>query len=62
MDRARELGFELPMRDTATDAAARPDLIARGGKSQVPCLFVNDKPMYESATIVSFLEHDVQIA
>lgn len=62
MDRARELGFQLPMRDTEKDAQARPDLIAKGGKGQVPCLFINDKPMYESASIVSFLEHDVQTA
>ena len=62
MESAHALGFKLATRDTEADPQARPDLVSKGGKGQVPCLFINDKPMYESATIISFLEHDVQAA
>lgn len=31
-------------------------LIAVGGKRQVPCLFVDGKPLYESSDIVAWLK------
>lgn len=31
------------------------DLIHIGGKKQVPCLVINDKPLYESEDIVAYL-------
>jgi glutaredoxin len=30
-------------------------LISVGGKNQVPCLFINGKPMYESDDIIVYL-------
>lgn len=29
-------------------------LIKVGGKSQVPCLFIDNKPLYESSDIISY--------
>ena len=33
----------------------REDLVALGGKAQVPCLVVDGKPMYESMDIVNYI-------
>lgn len=30
-------------------------LVDEGGMQQVPCLFIDDKPMYESRDIIQFL-------
>lgn len=32
------------------------ELIKKGGKRQVPCLMINDKPMYESNDILNWLK------
>lgn len=54
------LGITMAMKDTVLDPAARRDLIAGGGMSQVPCLRIQ-KPdgsvewIYESADIVEYL-------
>jgi glutaredoxin len=52
-----KLGLEgIRLRDILEDESAARTLVEVGGKDQVPCLFVNGKPMYESADIVVFLE------
>ena len=38
----------------------RMELISVGGKQQVPCLFIDDKPMYESDDIVAWLRANPQ--
>jgi glutaredoxin len=38
----------------------REELIRVGGKQQVPCLFVDGKPMYESGDIVMWLQEHPQ--
>jgi glutaredoxin len=53
------LGVHVRMRDIRTDAGALETLVRVGGKRQVPCLFVDGKPLYESADIVRFLEQNV---
>ncbi len=44
------------------DISAHPEeakiLIKTGGKQQVPCLFINGKPMYESNDIIAWLEKE----
>jgi glutaredoxin 2 len=60
MQRAQQLGFDLPRRDTRRDDGARDELLRLGGKPQVPCLFVNGQPMYESADIIAFLENELR--
>lgn len=39
------------------DPAERDILIEKGGKKQVPCLFVDDTPMYESDDIIEYLKN-----
>lgn len=34
----------------------RDFLIEKGGKKQVPCLFIDDEPMYESREIIEYLK------
>ncbi|VFB16954.1 Glutaredoxin-3 [Urinicoccus massiliensis] len=39
-----------------TDPDMRDYLIEKGGKKQVPCLFISDQAMYESQDIINYLE------
>lgn len=43
-------------RDIYEDPEAAKKLIEVGGIDQVPCLFVDGKPLYESDEIIAFLE------
>ncbi len=38
----------------------RNTLISVGGKEQVPCLFIDGKPLYESDDIVRWLQNNPQ--
>ena len=44
------------------DREDRLELIRVGGKQQVPCLFIDGKPMYESLDIVEWLRANLQKA
>lgn len=57
-----ERGITLPMRDVAQDPQAREELVRVGGKATVPCLFIDKKPMYESADIIAYLKDRVTLA
>lgn len=48
-------GFNIPLRDITTDRDAAETLVSVGGKRQVPCLFIDGAPMYESADIIAYL-------
>lgn len=48
-------GIELPQRDITADPKARATLEQVGGKVQVPCLFIDGAPMYESDDIIAYL-------
>ena len=37
---------------------AAKELIQVGGKQQVPCLFIDGKPLYESLDIIRWLEEN----
>lgn len=50
-----ERGLVVPTRDIGADPNAREELVRVGGKSQVPCLFIDGKPLYESMDIISYL-------
>lgn len=41
------------------DQEAREYLIEKGGKKQVPCLFIGEKPLYESLDIIKYLNDNV---
>lgn len=42
------------------DKDAREYLIEKGGKKQVPCLFIGDKPLYESLDIIKYLKENAK--
>lgn len=47
--------LEVATRDISSDPAAREELVSVGGKQQVPCLFIDGRPLYESADIIDYL-------
>ena len=55
LDFMEEDGIELPLRNILTDDAALKTLIEVGGKKQVPCLFIDGDPLYESNDIIDYL-------
>ena len=46
---------KIEMRDTREEPKWKSDLLARTGRTQVPCLFVEGEPLFESLDIVAFL-------
>lgn len=55
MDYMREHNIkDVEMIDIIADASQRDRLIRIGGKPQVPCLFVDGKPLYESMDIINY--------
>lgn len=58
MDVVEGLDAPVEVHDISADAAARETLVRVGGKQQVPCLFIDGEPLYESADIIAWLrEH-----
>ncbi|PKL76263.1 MAG: glutaredoxin [Candidatus Melainabacteria bacterium HGW-Melainabacteria-1] len=49
---------KLPVvyRDVRENAAYQRELLAHTGRTQVPCLLIDGKPMLESADIVAYLK------
>ena len=41
------------------DKEAREYLIEKGGKKQVPCLFIGQEPLYESLDIIKYLKENL---
>lgn len=54
----KELGVELEMRDTREEDTYREELIELTGRTQVPCLVIDGKPMHESDDIVNYLREN----
>ena len=50
----KDLGIE--MKDTRMDREARAHLRKVTRRTQVPCLFVDGKPLFESADIIRWLD------
>ena len=48
-------GISIPMKDTMENPANRAELIAIGGKPQVPCLVIDGKALYESLDIIDWV-------
>lgn len=51
-------GIKVDMKNVITDPANKEHLIEVGGKSQVPCLFIDGKPLYESGDIINYLAQE----
>ncbi|KXO16380.1 glutaredoxin [Peptoniphilus sp. GNH] len=54
IDENKIYGIEL--KNINTDKEALDYLVEKGGKRQVPCLFIDEKPMYESEDIIKYLK------
>ena len=52
-----ELGVAdaIELKNIRADEHARQTLVEVGGKQQVPCLFIDGAPLYESSDIVKWL-------
>lgn len=50
-------GLSVQEKDIHKDPQAHQELIRVGEKSQVPCLFIDGKPLYESSDIIDFLKN-----
>lgn len=53
-----ELGIDVEMRDTRKNDDFRDELVSLTGKTQVPCLVIDGKPMHESDEIVKCLREN----
>ena len=51
---------DIEMKDIHKNPSDRTTLILVGGKEQVPCLFIDGKPLYESDDIIQWLEQHPQ--
>jgi glutaredoxin 3 len=49
-------GIVVPMKDTGNDPVTKQELLAINGKTQVPCLIIDGKPMLESSDIIKWFE------
>lgn len=62
MTAVERLGLDIPMRDTRHEPEARREHRERTGRTQVPCLYIDGTPLFESIDIVKWLEtHASQI-
>ncbi len=49
--------IEFQLKDTQNEKN-NEELIKAGGKKQVPCLFINEAPLYESSDIITWLSQN----
>jgi len=54
----RKNDIEIPMKDTLSDPAFRQELLGIGGKTQVPCLIIDGKALYESDDIIMWFKEN----
>lgn len=47
---------DVELKDIVANPEFRDTLVEVGGNGQVPCLFIDSKPMYESMDIIKFLK------
>ncbi len=51
-----QIGKTIPLKNINESSEAKEELIHLGGKKQVPCLFIDGVPLYESDDIVRWLK------
>ncbi len=54
-----EISSKVRLRDISTDEDAFIKLEKIGHKTQVPCLIINGKPLYESDLIIEWLKNNI---
>ncbi|MFT6143750.1 MAG: glutaredoxin [Myxococcota bacterium] len=55
------LDVNVEYRDTRADANWRKDLMEKTGRTQVPCLMIDGKPLFESSDIAAFLTQNFAV-
>ena len=60
-DYLTEIGKTLPLKDIEEDPKAKEELLHLGGKAQVPCLFIDGAPLYDSEDIIEYLKEKKDI-
>ena len=58
LDYLKQIHRTLPMKNLQNNAKDKEELRKIGGKTQVPCLIINGKAMYESAAIIQWLSQN----
>ncbi len=53
-----QLNLDVEMRDIFTNQDHLNKLMADTGKRTVPCLYIDDNPMFESSDIMAWLEEN----
>lgn len=62
MDFMKDKGISgVELLDIESDAAIKNRLVEVGGKGQVPCLFIDGKPLYESLDIIDYLTKEFKV-
>ncbi len=52
---------QVPMKNVSNNPQAKEELRKYGGKLQVPCLFIDGKPLYESNDIIYWLSQHLDV-
>jgi len=52
----KQNNITLSIKDTLKDPNAKDELVKIGGKSQVPCLVIDGKALYESLDIIEWFK------
>ena len=50
---------QIELKNINQDQEAEAELIETGGKRQVPCLFIDGEPLYESDDIINWLKSNL---
>ena len=61
LDYLKKTRISIPLKNIVKDEKATEELLHLGGKIQVPCLFIDGTPLYESQTIIDWLEEKKQL-
>jgi len=52
-------GIAISLKNVKESSDIREELLALSGKTQVPCLVIDGKPMLESADIIDWLKENM---
>lgn len=52
--------IEVTLKDTLSNESFRQELMKIGGKTQVPCLVIDGKPLYESEDIIIWFKENLK--
>lgn len=53
-----ENNFSVPLKNASETPEIQEELITIAGKTQVPCLVINGKPLHESDDIIKWLKEN----